>query len=131
MQTRPVITSAAMSVSDFMSVHDEGSTADMKVAIVAAADVITYDSLKPTPVSVTTPMTMPTVPAAAPTASAYLAPVSNASMRSGAFSRPRMSSFFSTNGETTTIAMKSGSESSPDAPTMTTPSSACSTSSAT
>ena len=37
------------------------------------------DSLKPTPVSVTTPITMPTVAAAAPTASAYLAPVSNAS----------------------------------------------------
>ena len=37
-----------------------------------------YDSLKPTPVSVTTPITMPTVAAAAPTASAYLAPVSNA-----------------------------------------------------
>ena len=30
--------------------------------------------LKPTPVSVTTPTTMPTVAAAAPTASAYLAP---------------------------------------------------------
>src|SRR3546814_10772648 len=32
------------------------------------------DSLKPTPVRVTTPMTMPTVAAAAPTARAYLAP---------------------------------------------------------
>ena len=41
-----------------------------------------YESLKPTPVSVTTPITMPTVAAAAPTASAYLAPVSNASTRS-------------------------------------------------
>ncbi|MNO08027.1 hypothetical protein D3C81_2304830 [compost metagenome] len=47
-----------------------------------AAEITMYEILKPTPVSVTTPITIPTVPAAAPTASAYLAPVSKASYRS-------------------------------------------------
>ena len=46
------------------------------------------DSLKPMPVSDTTPITMPTVAAAAPTASAYLAPSWKASSRSR---RPRRS----------------------------------------
>jgi hypothetical protein len=41
------------------------------------------DTLKPTPVSVTTPTTMPTTAAAAPTASAYFAPVTKPSTRSG------------------------------------------------
>ena len=40
------------------------------------------DSLKPTPVSVTTPMMMPTVAAAAPTLMAYLAPTTKASTMS-------------------------------------------------
>jgi hypothetical protein len=44
-------------------------------ATACAAPVMMVLSLKPTPVSVTTPITMPTVAAAAPTASAYLAPV--------------------------------------------------------
>ncbi|CFN67727.1 Uncharacterised protein [Bordetella pertussis] len=48
-------------------------------AMAWAAEITMYEILKPTPVSVTTPITRPTVPAAAPTASAYLAPVSKAS----------------------------------------------------
>ena len=50
--------------------------------------------LKPTPVSVTTPITMPTVAAAAPTASAYLAPVSNASTSTPWRMRPVMPASF-------------------------------------
>jgi hypothetical protein len=45
--------------------------------------------LKLTPVSVTTPMTMPTVAAAAPTASAYFAPTTKASNRSATLSGDR------------------------------------------
>ena len=40
----------------------------------AAVEVTMNEILNPTPVSVTTPTTIPTVAAAAPTASAYLAP---------------------------------------------------------
>ena len=59
-------------------ISQAGTKAPITPATCAAVCVTTKDSLKPTPVSVTTPMTMPTVAAATPTASAYLAPSSNA-----------------------------------------------------
>ena len=81
-QTSAVMNSAASSVSVFASTRPDGRKAIAVSAMVCAAEVTMYEILKPTPVSVTTPITIPTVAAAAPTASAYLAPVSNASTRS-------------------------------------------------
>ena len=77
--TSPVMTSAHNSVSDCIDARADGTTADSPPAIACAAPVMMKLILNPTPVSVTTPITMPTVAAAAPTASAYLAPVSSAS----------------------------------------------------
>ena len=78
-----VITSAHSSVSDCADASAAGTTLDMALASVWAALVMMKLILKPTPVSVTTPITTPTVAAAAPTASAYLAPVSSASTSTG------------------------------------------------
>src|SRR3546814_6731251 len=74
MQTIPVMTSVKSSVSPCGEAHAAGTTVPIQPAISAAVDVTMKDSLKPTPVRVTTPTTMPTVAAAAPTARAYLAP---------------------------------------------------------
>ncbi len=79
MQTTPVMTSAASSVSDGVLMIAAGITDESAPEMAVAQPVMMKLILKPTPVSVTTPITMPTVAAAAPTARAYLAPVSNAS----------------------------------------------------
>ena len=94
MHTSPVMTSAANSVSDFMSTRKAGRTADTPPAIACAQPVMMKLILKPTPVRVTTPITMPTVAAAAPTASAYLAPVSSASTSTPWPMRPVMPASF-------------------------------------
>ena len=58
----------------------------------------------PTPVSVTTPITMPTVAAAAPTASAYLAPVEKLSISAGMAMRPCTLKDFNNSGVPTIVA---------------------------
>src|SRR3546814_10339229 len=65
MQTIPVMTSVKSSVSPCGEAHAAGTTVPIQPAISAAVDVTMKDSLKPTPVRVTTPTTMPTVAAAA------------------------------------------------------------------
>ncbi|MNR39506.1 hypothetical protein D3C85_1577210 [compost metagenome] len=87
MQTTPVMISAATSVIDCMSAMASGIRKAAPLASTCEAEITMYEILKPTPVSVTTPITMPTAPAAAPTASAYLAPVSKASYKSRQRSR--------------------------------------------
>ena len=59
-----------------------GTKAPRSAARSPAVLVMMADSLKPTPVSVTTPTMMPTVAAAAPTLMAYLAPITKASTMS-------------------------------------------------
>ncbi len=84
-----------------------GKSEPMPPATTCAAPVMMLLSLKPTPVSVTTPITMPTVAAAAPTASAYLAPVLKASTSAGMAMRPvTLSSRVSTKVATTTAAKR-------------------------
>ena len=90
MQTLAVITKAANNVSDGMAISCCGKTLPKPPAIACAAPVMMKLILKPTPVSVTTPITIPTVAAAAPTANAYLAPVSKASTNTLGSMRPRM-----------------------------------------
>ncbi len=122
--------SAASSVSAFRSTQPVGSTASTPVAIDCAADVTMYDILKPTPVSVTTPMTMPTVAAAAPTASAYLAPISNATSTARPPIRDSRPSARWTNGTATTIARNTHMPWSPNCRVMSANRSPCATSSA-
>src|SRR5262249_35270869 len=88
--TRPVMNSAASSVNAFGSTQPLGNSETTVDEIDCAAEVTMNEILKPTPVSVTTPITMPTVAAAAPTASAYLAPVSNATTKSRLSIRDRV-----------------------------------------
>ncbi|KAG0760016.1 hypothetical protein G6F22_019231 [Rhizopus arrhizus] len=78
----PVMISAASSVSACMLAMASGMIMAAPPASTCDAEITMYEILKPTPVKVTTPITIPTAPAAAPTASAYLAPVSKASYRS-------------------------------------------------
>src|SRR5262245_17726666 len=75
-------TSVKNSVIALASKIDAGSTLANRAEKFAAAPVMMLDSLKPTPVSVTTPMMTPTVTAAAPTPMAYFAPTTNESSRS-------------------------------------------------
>src|SRR5262245_48585173 len=82
MQTTAVITSVKNSVIALASKIDAGSTLAHTAEKFAAAPVMMLDSLKPTPVSVTTPMMTPTVAAAAPTPMAYFAPTTNESSMS-------------------------------------------------
>ncbi|KAG1166341.1 hypothetical protein G6F35_018247 [Rhizopus arrhizus] len=74
MQTMPVMISAASSVSACMLAMASGMIMAAPPASTCDAEITMYEILKPTPVKVTTPITIPTAPAAAPTASAYLAP---------------------------------------------------------
>jgi hypothetical protein len=67
------MTSATSKVSDRVSASIAGRKSTAPPATACAAPVMMVDSLKPTPVSVTTPITMPTEAAAAPTANAYFA----------------------------------------------------------
>ena len=85
---------AASSVKDLASAMNAGNQSIMKAAMICAQPVMMKLILKPTPVRVTTPITMPTVAAAAPTASAYLAPVSKASSSTALSMRPIMPSHF-------------------------------------
>ena len=106
MHTRPVIARATRSVSDFTSAIDAGNRPPTPPAVACAAWVMMVLSLKPTPVSVTTPITRPTVAAAAPTASAYLAPVSKLSTIAAGAIRPATRRRFSSNGAATSVATK-------------------------
>ncbi len=108
-----------------------GSTATTPEAIDCAADVTMYDSLKPTPVSVTTPITMPTVAAAAPTASAYLAPISNAARIARPPMRASRPMQRCTSGTAISIATNTGMRNSPNWRVMSAIRIACETSSAT
>ena len=101
MHTRPVIARATRSVSDFTSAIDAGNRPPTPPAVACAACVMMVLSLKPTPVSVTTPITRPTVAAAAPTASAYLAPVSKLSTIAAGAIRPATRRRFSTSRTST------------------------------
>jgi hypothetical protein len=98
-----VMNSAASSVTVLASVQPVGSTASTVEAIDCAAEVTMNETLKPTPVSVTTPITIPTVAAAAPTASAYLAPVTKASRKASPSMRPRTPSARASSGVATTV----------------------------
>src|SRR3546814_3711044 len=60
-QTMPVMMSVKRSVKPCGENQAAGSTVPIQPAISAAVEVTMKDSLKPTPVRVTTPMTMPTV----------------------------------------------------------------------
>src|SRR5262245_14664534 len=91
MQTTAVITSVKNSVIALASKIDAGSTLANRDEKSAAAPVTMLDSLKPTPVRVTTPMMTPTVAAAAPTPMAYFAPTTNPSRRSSRRSLPASS----------------------------------------
>src|SRR3546814_13895285 len=77
MQTRPVMASAAIRVRVCVLAMISGMTVPTPPEMACAALMTMYETLNPTTVSVTTTITNPTVPAAAPTASAYLAPVAN------------------------------------------------------
>ncbi len=89
-----------------MSASAAGRKSIAPPATACAAPVMMVDSLKPTPVSVTTPITMPTAAAAAPTASAYLAPVSNASTSTPRPMRPLTASERISSGVATSTATK-------------------------
>src|SRR5215831_5098271 len=91
MQTMAVITSVKNSVIALASKSDAGSTLANSAEKFAAAPVMMLDSLKPTPVSVTTPMMTPTVAAAAPTPMAYFAPTTNESSTSSSRCLPASS----------------------------------------
>jgi hypothetical protein len=81
-------------------------------------------------VSVTTPMTMPTVAAAAPTASAYLAPVSKPSIRSRLWMRDARLSTRCASGTITSIASSTHTPRSPNCRVISASSMACVTMSA-
>ena len=74
MQAIAVSTRVKKSASAPAEIRPNGSSAASPSPQSRARLVIMNDILKPIPVSDTTPTTMPTAAAAAPTASAYLAP---------------------------------------------------------
>ena len=106
MHTSPVITSATSSVSDVVLISAAGTSVPTPPATACAAPVMMVLSLKPTPVSVTTPITMPTVAAAAPTAMAYLAPVLKASTSTAGAMRPCTLKARASSGAATSAAAK-------------------------
>ena len=109
MHTRPVITSATSRVTVCGATSAAGISVPTPPATPCAAPVMMVLSLKPTPVSVTTPITMPTVAAAAPTASAYLAPVAKASTRAGVPMRPSTLKALMSSGAATSATPKMAS----------------------
>ena len=106
MHTKAVMVRATMSVRVCGEARAAGMSEPTPPATACEAVVMMVLSLKPTPVSVTTPITSPTLPAAAPTASAYLAPVMSASISTARSMRPCTFSSLINRGVATTPSAK-------------------------